>query len=400
MKRNLHLFLFCARVKKKLFQIGWVVLSLAATAQGSKKDFTEHYTNLSKLCGGMDSIWQRKGGWKKNEDAVIFPDRTFPHSEYKELNSRLDKIFPLMQEAFPDLSGVEPRWYRVIDGTSYVPNGPVPYEFSSLYFTYYCNDNLKQILLGTETGNWIYVFVNHFNWLCDKVGDWDINNDGKMIGIFSLPQKVGKWKEMTLYAPRTHELDRAVVIGHDGKLPWHSLTRKEYLTGLKNKWQVDLQKQINGYDENEEKMKKEIDRVSKGTSPQAPKIKEQLEQQLKDFQAKKEGYKSSSRRFYDEEIKHIDDYFARTSPDTLEQAAIIDPKYNVLKFRGAFGDESHGGTRVIAIGAKYFNQDLPRYVPQFMVLYWTWTADPVSLRFKEQFEENFPLEKLKAMVDK
>jgi hypothetical protein len=28
------------------------------------------------------------------------------------------------------------------------------------------------------------------------------------------------------------------------------------------------------------------------------------------------------------------------------------------------------------------------------------TEDPVSLRFKEQFEENFLLEKLKAMIDK
>jgi hypothetical protein len=203
-----------------------------------------------------------------------------------------------------------------------------------------------------------------------------------------------------LYAPHTNEFDRAVVIAHDGKLPWHSLTQKQYLTGLKNKWQTELQKQMNSYDENEEKMKKEIDKVSNSTSPQAPKIKQQLEQQLKDFQAKKEGYKSSSRKFYDEEIKYIDNYFANASAETLEQVAIIDPKYNALKFRGTFGDEDNGGTKLIAVGAKYFNKDLPRYVPQFMVLYWRWTEDPVSLRFKEQFEENFPLEKLKAMIDK
>ena len=92
-------------------------------------------------------------------------------------------------------------------------------------------------------------------------------------------------------------------------------------------------------------------------------------------------------------------YLANASPETLEQPAIIDPKYNELKFRGTFGDEDKGGTRLIAIGSKYF-KDLPRYVPQFMVLYWRWTQDPVSLRFKEQFEKNFPIEKLKAMIDK
>jgi hypothetical protein len=81
-------------------------------------------------------------------------------------------------------------------------------------------------------------------------------------------------------------------------------------------------------------MKKEIDKASNSTSPPAPKIKQQLEQQLKDFQAKKEGYKSSSRKFYDEELKYIDNYFANASAETLEQVAIIDPKYNALKFRG------------------------------------------------------------------
>ena len=110
------------------------------------------------------------------------------------------------------------------------------------------------------------------------------------------------------------------------------------------------------------------------------------------------GFKSSTRKYYDEEIKYIDDYFASASAETLEQPAIIDPKYNELKFRGTFGNDSNG-TRLVAVGAKYFNTDLPRYVPQFMVLYWRWTRDPVSLRFKEQFEKNFPLEKLKAMID-
>jgi hypothetical protein len=88
------------------------------------------------------------------------------------------------------------------------------------------------------------------------------------------------------------------------------------------------------------------------------------------------------------------------STETLEITAIIDPKYNALKFRGTFGDENNGGTRIIAIGAKYFNKDLPRYVSQFMVLYWTWDGRFCVPTFKEQFEENFPLEKLKSMIDK
>ena len=103
---------------------------------------------------------------------------------------------------------------------------------------------------------------------------------------------------------------------------------------------------------------------------------------------------------YAEKVKYIDDYIAGASAETLEQPAFIDPKYNAFDFKGVFGDENNGGTKLVAVGAKYFDNDLPRYVPQFMVLYWSWALDPVSLRFKEQFEENFPLEKLKAMIDK
>src|SRR6185295_10274939 len=158
-------------MRKQLLHFWWAFISITAASQVSKKDPNEFYINISKLCGGMDSIWARKGSWKKNEDAVIFPDKTFPKNQYGQLNSRIDKILPLVKEALPDLSGFEPRWYRVIDGTSYVPNGPVPYEFSSLHFTYYCNDNVKKILLGDETGTWVYVFFNQLNWFCSKVDD-------------------------------------------------------------------------------------------------------------------------------------------------------------------------------------------------------------------------------------
>jgi ElaB/YqjD/DUF883 family membrane-anchored ribosome-binding protein len=387
-------------LKKHLLHFGWVFVALVSEAQSSKQDLTQYYIQQSKPCGGMDSILNRKGSWRKTTDAVVFPDKTFPRNQYSQLNSRIDQILPLFKEACPDLSGFEPKWYREFDGNSYMPNGPVPYEFSSLYLTYLCNSNTRKIELGSETGTWAYVFINHLNWFCDKVDDWNINDDGKMIAVYGLPPKIGQWKGTTLYAPATHDFAHAVIVGHNGKLPWHTLTQKQYLAGLKNKWESEMQKQLAGYDASEEKIKKEIDDASKSSSSQAPAIKKQLEQQLKDFQAKKEDNKSSSRKFYDNEIKYIDDYVANASAETLGQPAIIDPRYNPLKFRGTFGDENSGGEKLIAIGSQYFTKDLPRYVPQFMILYWRWTDDPVSLLFKKEFEENFPLEKLKAMIDK
>jgi len=45
-------------------------------------------------------------------------------------------------------------------------------------------------------------------------------------------------------------------------------------------------------------------------------------------------------------------------------------------------------------------QNQADYAPQFLVLYWRWTEHPSSLNFKKQFEENFPLEKLRSIIDK
>jgi len=50
---------------------------------------------------------------------------------------------------------------------------------------------------------------------------------------------------------------------------------------------------------------------------------------------------------------------------------------------------------------EYFRKDLPAYVPQIFAVSWNkngkpkWCAD-----FKSAIEENFPIEKLKAMIDK
>lgn len=377
----------------------YLFVCLTGTAQVSQKNPTAYYLKESALCGGMDSILSRKGIWQKTGDATPFPDKTFPRNQYDQLYSRLDKMLPLLQEALPDLSGLEPRWYRIVNGQSFIPNGPVPYEFSSLYFTYYCNTNLKKILLDGETGTWAYVFVNQYNWFCQKIDDWDIKGDGKKITVYALPPKAGEWKGRTLYAPPTHAPNtRAVVLGHDGKLPWRSLTQKEYLKGLKGYWEEEKKKVLFSFDETEEKMKAQ--KLPANLSPEiAAKIKEQQEKQLKDYQRKKEERKTASAKFYDEEIRFMDEYLATASTETLETPAVVDGR-NPKKFRGTFADENNGGSRVIAFSSKYFNNNLPRYVPQFVILYWRWTEDPVSLIFKKQFEENFPLEKLKAMIDK
>lgn len=332
-------------MKRIIVIIAWYATCSSSTAQLNKREAA--HIKSAEICGGIDSVLARCGRWKKLEDDVVFADKTFPRSQWKLVHARMDSMQKLFRSAIGDQRGFEAEWYRSLRGSSNIANGPVPYQFQSLYKTYYCNTNVNKILLGDETGNWIHVYVNQYGWFCNKIGDWDFRGDGKKIMIFLVPPKVGTWKGRTLYAPRVHSPNaRAVVIGHNGKLPWRSLTRKEYLLGLKSY----LQEMKNQYGD---------------------------------------GGKS-------EQMRKIDDYISSNDEETLKQPAVVQ---NALAFNGEWANEEKGGSRVVVFSASYWNQELTRHAAQFMILYWHWDNDPVSLSVKNQFEENFPLEKLMAMID-
>ena len=323
----------------------------------SKKD--AYHQQQSVICGGMDSIFGRKGAWKKTEDDLAFPDKTFPRAHYKLVNARVDSIYAILKEAITDLSGFEPRWQRGLRGQSDIPDGPVPYEFSTRFFEYYCNTNYKKIILGDETNTTVQIFINRLSWFLYQADTLDINGDGKIRTIYQLPPKDEQIQGLTVYKlRRTPSSDsRGIIIGRHGKMPWRSITQKQYLTGLKS----------------------------------------QYEKQLTRFK-KNSGYNTD----YTNRLKHIEDYLAGTDEQTLQQTAIIDPKSGIWGFKGKFGDEKEGGFRLVlwAGGDAYFDKNLPRYVPQLIEVYWSYGNYQVSQHVKNQFEKNFPFDKLKAMIDK
>jgi hypothetical protein len=318
-----------------------------------------HYQQQSLICGGMDSIFGRKGVWKKTEDDYAFPDKTFPRSQYKLVNARVDSIYALLKRAVADMGGFEPRWQRGLRGQSYFPNGPVPYEFSTMFFEYYCNTNYKQLFLGDETSTAVYIFINHLNWFLYEADTLDINGDGKIKTIYQLPPKDEQVQGLTVYKLRSTQFfeTRGIIIGRNGKVPWRSITQKQYLTGLK----ISYVRQLARFKKN-----------------------------------------SSSNTDYTNRLKHIDDYLAVTNEQTLQQVAIIDPKSGIWGFKGKFGDEKEGGFKLVLWGGgdAYFDKDLPRYVPQLIEVYWSFNNYQVSQHVKNQFEKNFQFDKLKAMIDK
>jgi hypothetical protein len=292
-----------------------------------------------------------KGSWSQHALNTVHADPSFPKSQYPPVVSRLKAMADLFREAYPEPIGIEAVWYGSIEGNSYLDAGPLPYQFNSMYLSYFCNESTKKVERGGETGTWVHVYVNTFGGLFERFGeDWVI--DGKTVTLFRAPPKVGMWKGKRLLEPTVyHERSRAVLIGRPEHVPLHYISRREFLVGVRNVWQTRL--------------------------------------------AKSPGMKD----FYDKKVAVADQLLGASSEEWLKRAAIIRKNKLPDEFDGQFSTEEEGGTPVFWIASGYFHKDLPRDSPQFMVLYWRIGNSVAPRDFMTQFEANFPLEKLAAMID-
>jgi hypothetical protein len=374
----------------------------------NKDNLKQDYIKQSEACGGAAEVFKKIGRWKRSSDDIVFPDKTFPANQYKLLLARIEKVLPIMKEALPDLGGFEPVWHGSVRGNAVVANGPVPSSFTSLMFTYFCNTSVNKIELGNETGTVTKIYFNNYGLFCKKIDEWDINGNGKMVSIYQLPDSIGKWKGLTMYEPKQTggpglPTDRAVVLGHNKQMPWHTLTQKQYLTGYKNWLLKNRKEQLEGSDTYIKKMKQNIAdmQASKALTPgQQKSIVEKLEQQLKEYQNNTVNKNiAAAEKIYNDKIKPVNEYLDTASTETFAQPAILDLNSN-LGFKGYFVKQGQPGIKLISFTAKYFNTALPRYLPQFIILYWQWGQDAPSLKFAKEMEDNFPVEKLKALIDK
>ena len=351
-----------------------------------------------EVCNG-DVIMNVKGSWKKRSDANMKADKN-----KTQITNNIDAISKLFQEAYPDPKGMEAGWYRTMNGDPLVKNGPTPYQFSSLYLGWYCNENLHKLMLGNETGTWAYVYVNDFGWL--MTDQWDkvwIKIDG--VTAYLLPKTKEQWKGLPVYEPTGNNKSKAVLLTHNNQLPYKPVSRLSYLQSLKQKIendkdaQMDVLNKIPDKSEAEEAAAKQKGLENALTGASASRIEERKERYLKNYKTDKEQKEENRQRaakYYDDKIKIVEDLLKTSGNDYLQLPAIIDNNSN---FKG-FSTLEKGGRMIVSVNNEYFNLKLPGYTPQMIVLYWQWDNSRAAQSFKKQLEENFPVDILKALIDK
>ncbi|HWJ90838.1 MAG TPA: hypothetical protein VNR87_06985 [Flavisolibacter sp.] len=340
-----------------------------------------------------DSVLAIVGKWKKNNDANMRP-----YKNLVQLTSRIDRVSHMFQEAYPQPRGTEARWYRNLQEEPLVEGGPLAYDFHSLYQYWYCNKNVDSLMLSGETSNWGFVFFNSLNGILDDQQDrLKIKINGH--DVYLLPNAVGQWKGNALY---DFSGSRCIILMHKNKLPWKAVTQGEYLEALKTEWEDQKKKTAAGYDEILSDRKKTIKEwEDKKDVPAAYKdrIISSLRNDLEEWEKNQKTQREKIFKYWDEKIAVIERYIADKAHDLNQPAVIERTPEQFNNFSGSFAENSKGESLVV-LDPSYFEKQLPAYVSQLIVLKWSWEENAAGRYYKKRIEENFPLDKLREMIDR
>ncbi|HTQ29297.1 MAG TPA: hypothetical protein VMI35_14260, partial [Puia sp.] len=259
--------------------------------------------------------------------------------------------------------------------------------------------DMHKMMLSGETGTWAFVYVNFLNpFLTEQYDRIKLNPDETP--IYLLPLRKGSWKGYDLYTPSTPRQQGSCIVISQGGLPWKPVSQETYLQYVRRFLQSQQKEQDASLAKSKEDARKQIEHIQ--NSPNlSPESKQTMLNALQKQQEQQQQTAASSRaayiNYFDQQLKTVDDYLAKTSPSVLQQPAFI-PKYSKSIFDGNFSSEAAGGRMVVTANPDYTDHQLSSCRPQFMILFWKWEKDAPSQNFKQQFESDFPVEKLQAML--
>lgn len=327
-------------------------------------------------------------------------DAKVSKSQGQEIVNRLNVIHqwvhniypsPMAFDALPSFSAYdEPfamqlKMERVQDRLTGTPVNGIPavsFQYHVGFCAYFCRNSYEiRRGAGCETGTNFTVSTNSFQLLLkqpyidDFYGEIMRIDDRpiKMMGV--LREK--KWKGYDVYTAEGTS-GYMVLLHRQGILPYIPVTRKQYL------------------DRSIECLQKQYDKLRKSWGkPEGFALlmdKKDLEDQTKKAQ-----------KIWDDILKHYrDELDATTKAGLLDSPAVVNGVVSVAIQYPIFTTQAAGGRLLVTENPAYFRKDLPKHIPQ-LIIFRMWDKndgpDP-GLNPYKLYYENFPIEKLQAMIDK
>jgi len=300
-----------------------------------------------------------KGTWSKTPRQPV--QKPVTKEEFDRATKNMEAYHQLLLEAYPQGIGCEPKVNMVNPGPAFYTPLAYSYNYYTAIFPYHCIKG-KPVKI-TETNTTCRVIANNFEkfWTSTK---FFINGQE----VFYRQPRAGKWKGYDAYYTKEEPI---VILTRKDELPYKPVTRKQYLDYMIH-W-ID-----STYSDFANKMKKIPDVYNK----------DQVEEYI--------NKKNHILKVYRNELER------NRTENLLDAAAIVKDIVNTSFSENTdiFIPEEKGGKVLFFINTVYLKKDLPKYVPQFMIVRLQGGEDgTVSERhFAKMMKEKFPIEKLQAMI--
>jgi hypothetical protein len=230
----------------------------------------------------------------------------------------------------------------------------------------------------------------------------------KILGMQAwwMPKKIGEWKGLALYqSSGSPKENRVVLITRNNQLPYKPVTRLQFLQAMKEKieadkkTQLDFQKKRTVRSDAEEDIERQHGLEGALKNVPSNRIEQRKADYLRHYKTDRQRIDENIQQtetYYNSMLNPLTDELSKETGAELQRPAIVDSGSNIFK---GFTTDEKGGRMLVVVNTDYFKLNLPRYVPQLIVLYWSWDKAAPFQDFKKQLEENFPVEQLKAMID-
>jgi hypothetical protein len=349
------------------------------------------------------SVAQLPGKWTESRPDLVLAREAAPPNLHQTILKRIEPIAAMFREAYPEprgtMAGGQASIRRVGDE---VKGGAVQYGYTSSYNTWLCPTTTRRAVIAGETGNWAYVYVNSLHHMLSESAEMQI--DGRPTRVWKLSRRIGELRGEPLYETRMGlGYGRGLLLARAGRFPWKPISQKQYLDALALFFEKQAAETNNAIDDTFRDIEKAIEDVRKNQDlkkEMRDQIVAQMQQELARARARRPVNNKNLARGVAEEIKYIRDYQARHSEKEMAQPAIL-PGGMSLTFRGQFGTETEGGHYLVVVDPGYFRKDLPQEAAQIVTLLWRWEGDSAaSAAWRTTFERRFPIDHLRALIDR
>ena len=349
-----------------------------------------------------ESGLSRESHWVEDIPAAVSDRGIAPPGRHAAILERIRSIAAMFRESYPNPVGTAAAGHALFGKVGYeFDDGPATYGYRTVYQTWMCLQRTGDLVLAPEPGNVAYVTVNDLHYLVSEIGEMTI--DGERSMVWQLAHRMGEFRGETLY--RSWAMigySQAVLLTRPGRVPWKPISRKQYLEALRAHWEATGASTSGDMDEMVRHLEERI-AESRRTLPEElrDQVVAEMEKALAEMRARLPKNQALMDSGVAEEIRYITDYLGSHSEQELQQPATMHEMSGAPGFRGEFLEESDGGLLLVTLDPAYFRTDLPPDAPQLVLLRWTWEeGDEASARWRGSFERNFPLERLRAMIDR